>query len=201
MEVNVLAYTPNPETHIAKCASTCYDSMPKELEASRKMIKAIIRAGHESCIEHASITFELDGISRVVTHELVRHRIASYSQRSQRYVNESEACYVIPSELKDDEKALQIYTNAMDNAWKAYAELQSLGYKNQISRYVLPNACNTKICVTMNFRALRNFLKLRLSHRAQPEIRELAKVMLDKLVEIAPSCFEDLLDTSNLQNT
>ena len=82
MEVNVLAYTPNPETHIAKCASTCYDSMPKELEASRKMIKAIIRAGHESCIEHASITFELDGISRVVTHELVRHRIASYSQRS-----------------------------------------------------------------------------------------------------------------------
>ena len=103
--------------------------------------------------------------------------------------------------MKDDEKALQIYTNAMDNAWKAYAELQSLGYKNQISRYVLPNACSTKICVTMNFRALRNFLKLRLSHRAQPEIRELAKVMLDKLVEIAPSCFEDLLDTSNLQNT
>ena len=79
MTIKVLSYTPNPETLIAKCASTCYDSVPKELEAARKMIKAIIKSGHESCIEHASVTFELDEISRVVTHELVRHRLSSFS--------------------------------------------------------------------------------------------------------------------------
>jgi thymidylate synthase (FAD) len=80
MKVEILTHTPNPEILIAKCASTCYDSIPKELEPARKMIKAIIKSGHESCIEHASVTFEIDGVSRVVTHELVRHRIGfSYS--------------------------------------------------------------------------------------------------------------------------
>lgn len=79
MKITILEHTPNPETLIAKCASTCYDSVPKELDAARKMIKAIIKAGHESCIEHAYVTFELDEISRVVTHELVRHRLSSFS--------------------------------------------------------------------------------------------------------------------------
>lgn len=82
MKVEVVAYTPDPEVMIARCASTCYDSIPKGLDKARKMIQAIIKSGHESCIEHASVTFELSGISRVVTHELVRHRLASYSQRS-----------------------------------------------------------------------------------------------------------------------
>lgn len=201
MTINVLAYTPNPETLIAKCASTCYDSVPKELEAARKMIKAIIKSGHESCIEHASVTFEIDGVSRVVTHELVRHRLSSFSQRSQRYVNEANPQYVIPNELKNDSEALKIYNDAMNYAWKAYADIQKLGYKNEIARYVLPNSCETKICFTANFRSLRNFLKLRCSKRAQPEIRELAYIMLDKLIEIAPSCFEDLKQEENLQNT
>lgn len=201
MNVNVLAYTPNPETLIAKCASTCYDSMPKELDAARKMIKAIIKSGHESCIEHASVTFEIDGVSRTLTHELVRHRIAAYSQKSQRYVNEHNPSFVIPVELNGNKEALDVYNEAMANAWKAYAKLQEMGFKNQIARYVLPNACMTKICFTANFRSLRNFLKLRCSVRAQPEIRELAYVILDKLIEIAPSCFEDLKDEKNLQNT
>ena len=202
MKVEILTHTPNPEILIAKCASTCYDSIPKELEHARKMIKAIIKSGHESCIEHASVTFEIDGISRVVTHELVRHRIGfSYSQRSQRYVNEAHPQYVIPDEIKDDTKAMEIYTNTMNLVWNAYSELQQLGYKNEIARYVLPNSCKTKICFTANFRALRNFLKLRCSKRAQPEIRKMAYMMLDKLIEIAPSCFEDLKQEENLQNT
>lgn len=201
MKVEVLAYTPDPETTIARCASTCYDSVPKELEGARKMIKAIIKSGHESCIEHASVTFEIDGVSRVVTHELVRHRLASYSQRSQRYVNEAEPSYVVPKEIEENPEANMIYRTAMKDAWLAYMNLQKLGFKNQISRYVLPNACTTKICFTANFRSLRNFLKLRCSVRAQPEIRELAYVILDKLIEIAPSCFEDLKDEANLQNT
>lgn len=82
MNVELLANTPDPETLIARCASTCYDSVPKELDRARKMIKAIIKSGHESCIEHATATFELSDVSRVLTHELVRHRLFSFSQRS-----------------------------------------------------------------------------------------------------------------------
>ncbi len=202
MTIELLAGTPNPELTIAHAASTCYDSKPKELEPARKMIKAIIKSGHESCVEHASATFVLDGISRVVTHELVRHRIGfSYSQRSQRYVNERNPSYVIPEEIAGSPKALEIFQEAMNAAWAAYSKLQAVGMRNEIARYVLPNACTTKITVTANFRAWRNFLKLRCSKRAQPEIRELAYKLLDELCKIAPSCFEDLKDESNLQNT
>ena len=202
MTIELLASTPNPELTIAHAASTCYDSKPKELEPARKMIKAIIKSGHESCVEHASATFVLDGISRVVTHELVRHRIGfSYSQRSQRYVNEHQPSYVIPEEIAGSSKALEVFQEAMNAAWAAYSKLQAVGMRNEIARYVLPNACTTKITVTANFRAWRNFLKLRCSKRAQPEIRELAYKLLDELCKIAPSCFEDLKDESNLQNT
>ena len=202
MEIQLLSHTPNPETTIATAASICYDSKPKEIDAARKMIKAIIKSGHESCIEHATAGFIIDGISRVVTHELVRHRIGfSYSQRSQRYVDEQEPSYVIPPEIKENEEALTIYKSAMDNAWNSYRSLQNLGLKNQISRYVLPNACTTKIAVTADFRAWRNFLKLRLSARAQPEIREMANKLLEELIKIAPSCFEDLLEEENWHNT
>lgn len=202
MTIELLASTPNPELTIAHAASTCYDSKPKDLEPARKMIKAIIKSGHESCVEHASATFVLDGISRVVTHELVRHRIGfSYSQRSQRYVNEHNPSYVIPEEIAGSPKALEVFQEAMNAAWAAYSKLQAVGMRNEIARYVLPNACTTKITVTANFRAWRNFLKLRCSKRAQPEIRGLAYKLLDELCKIAPACFEDLKDESNLQNT
>lgn len=202
MKVEILAYTPNPEETIARAASTCYDSVPKELDKARKMIAAIIKSGHESCIEHSSATFEIDGISRVVTHELVRHRIGfAYSQRSQRYVDEANPSFVIPEEIEANDTAKALFEDAMRYAWEKYKALQDLGFKNEMARYVLPNACCTKIVVTADFRAWRNFLKLRLSKRAQHEIRNLANVLLDKLIEIAPSCFEDLKDESNLQNT
>jgi len=93
------------------------------------------------------------------------------------------------------------YAKCIDQCWSSYAKLQQLGYKNEIARYVLPNSCCTKICVSGNFREWRSFLKLRLSKRAQHEIRDLANMILDKLVEIAPSCFEDLKNEENLQNT
>lgn len=202
MKINLITHTPNPEVVIAKCASTCYDSVPKDLEKARKMISAIIKSGHESCIEHATATFEIDGVSRVLTHELVRHRIGfSYSQRSQRYVDESQPSYVIPEEIAENPKALEIYKDFMDSSWNTYSKLQSLGLRNEYARYVLPNACKTKICVTADFRAWRNFLKLRLSKRAQHEIRNMANVILDDLIAIAPSCFEDLKNEENIQNT
>ena len=202
MKIELLANTPNPETTIARAASTCYDSVPKELDKARKMISAIIKSGHESCIEHATATFEIDGVSRVLTHELVRHRIGfSYSQRSQRYVDESNPSFVIPQEIEENESARKLFLAQMESAWSAYKTLQTLGLKNEMARYVLPNACCTKIVVTADFRAWRNFLKLRLSKRAQHEIRDLANILLDNLIKIAPSCFEDLKDESNIQNT
>ena len=202
LSIELLSSTPDPELTIAKAASTCYDSRPKELEPARKMIRGIIKSGHESCIEHASAGFVIDGISRVVSHELVRHRVGvAYSQRSQRYVNEDKPSFVVPEEIKGNPFFEAEFLKAMRNAWSSYKELQQMGLKNEIARYVLPNACTTKISVTMDFRAWRNFLKLRLSKRAQPEIRALAYALLDELVKIAPSCFEDLKDESNIQNT
>ena len=202
MKVELLAYTPNPEETIARAASTCYNSIPKELDKARKMITAIIKSGHESCIEHSSATFEIDNVSRVVTHELVRHRIGfAYSQRSQRYVDEAKPSFVIPEEIEANETAKLLFEDAMRYAWEKYKVLQDLGFKNELARYVLPNACCTKIVVTADFRAWRNFLKLRLSKRAQHEIRNLANILLDKLIEIAPSCFEDLKNEENIQNT
>ena len=208
MTIELIASMPNPELVIANSARTCYNSKEKDLESSRKMIKAIVKSGHESCVEHAIATFRLSDVSRVLTHELVRHRLLSFSQRSQRYVKENEPSYVIPDVLVDDNTANQkmllardIFEKAMQSAWDAYSLLLSYGLKPEDARFVLPNACTTEIVVSGNFREYRNFLKLRLSPRAQWEIREAAYIILDKLYDIAPSCFEDLKDGTSIQMT
>ncbi len=201
MTVKLLAHTPDPESLIAYCGATCYDSIPKEVDSARVMIRGFIKSGHESVIEHATVTFEFSDVSRVLTHELVRHRLFSFSQRSQRYVNEKVPQFVTPEEIEENPEALEVYNVAMINAWDVYSKLQKLGLKNEMARYILPNACSTKICVSGNFRQWRNFLILRLSKRAQHEIRNMAFIVLDKLIEIAPSCFEDLKAEENLQNT
>lgn len=208
MKIELIAHTPNPELIIANCATTCYDSNPKDIEASRKMIRSLAKAGHEAMIEHAHATFKLSGVSRVLTHELVRHRLFSFAQRSQRYVKENEPSYVVPDVLINDNsanvylaKAKQTFDAAMNFAWNAYSELLKLGLKPEDARFVLPNACTTEIIVSGNFREYRNFLKLRLGPRAQWEIRKAANIILDKLYEIAPSCFEDLKNGTNVQIT
>ncbi len=205
MNIELIAHTPNPELVIANCATTCYDSNPKDIEASRKMIRSLAKAGHEAMIEHAHATFKLSGVSRVLTHELVRHRLFSFAQRSQRYVKENEETYVTPDVLvninQDDDRlqiAKQTFDTAMKNAWYAYKTLLECGLKPEDARFVLPNACTTEIIVSGNFREYRNFLKLRLSPRAQWEIRKAANIILDKLYEIAPSCFEDLKNGTNV---
>lgn len=208
MKVELIANTPNPELVIANAARTCYDSPEKDLESSRKMIKAIVKSGHESCVEHATATFRLSEVSRVLTHELCRHRLFSFSQRSQRYVKENEPSFVVPDVLVDDNTTNQklllakdIFDKAIQHAWDSYSLLLSYGLKPEDARFVLPNACTTEIVVSGNFREYRNFLKLRLSPRAQWEIRKAANIILDKLYEIAPSCFEDLKDGSSIQRT
>lgn len=110
MNIDIISQTTDPELTIANAASVCYDSKPKTLETARKMIKALIKSGHTATIEHASVTFLVHGISRAVSHEIVRHRIASYCQRSQRYVNEKTPSYEIPEEIQKNHDAMAIYT-------------------------------------------------------------------------------------------
>jgi len=162
-------------------------------------IQARIKDGHESILEHASATF-LIVCSRVVTHELVRHRIASYSQRSQRYVKESEPRYIIPAEIRNAETETpdgevsyeEWFRHVMELAWNAYESLINQGFPGETARYVLPNACETQIVVTMNFRELRHFIKLRTLPRVLPEMGEVAGKVKDICRKIAPKVFEDL---------
>lgn len=206
MKIELVVHTPDPELTIACAAKTCYDSPAKDIEASRKMIKALVKAGHEAMIEHASASFRLSEVSRVLTHELCRHRLFSFAMRSQRYVKENEPSYVTPDVLIGDKEenskmslAQKTFEVAMQNAWNAYKTLLECGLKPEDARFVLPNACTTEIVVTGNFREWRNFLKLRLGPRAQWEIRSAARIILKKLYEIAPSCFEDLKNGDNIQ--
>ena len=127
-----------------------------------------------------------------MTHELVRHRLASYSQRSQRYVRETDPSYIEPPELQVSEAAQETYRHAMDDAWDAYRQLLESGLKPEIARYVLPNACYTEIICTWNFRELRHLIRLRRSPRALPEIRVVAEKILDIMKEQAPQVFEAL---------
>ncbi len=169
----------------------CWDTTEK-LGTNPNRIQEWIIIGHESVIEHASATFHIRG-SRVLTHELVRHRIASYSQRSQRYVNESTPKFIEPPEIKSaGEEAETIFNQAMENTWSAYNRLIDFGVKREIARYVLPNACETQIVMTMNFRELRHFIKLRTSERALPEMRAVAGEISRIMKNEAPQVFSDL---------
>ncbi|MDD4874475.1 MAG: FAD-dependent thymidylate synthase, partial [Dehalococcoidales bacterium] len=128
-----------------------------------------------------------------LTHELVRHRIASYSQRSQRYVRETVEDYITPPELEDaDSETAKIYHHAMSAAWENYRKLLDAGMKPEIARYVLPNACSTEIICTWNFREIRHILKLRTSPAALPEIREVAQKIGEIMKVQAPKVFGDL---------
>ena len=183
---------PQSEELIEYAGRLCWDTTNK-IGKNPKRIQEWIEVGHESVIEHASATFYIRA-SRVFTHELVRHRLASYSQRSQRYVKETERRYIKPIELSQvaDNRASDIFEKAMQEAWEAYGELLRLGIKPEIARYVLPNACETQIVMTMNFRELRHFIKLRTSERALPEMRAVAGEIKRIMKELAPRVFEDL---------
>ena len=137
MKVTLLANTPDPEKIVAAAARLCYSN--KEVseimdnftdEKIEKFINKLISLGHESPLEHVTFTFGIEGISRACSHQLVRHRIAAWAQRSQRYVNEAEPSYVIPDVIAGNEAAKQIYIEQMDLAWKAYSKLQDLGFTN-----------------------------------------------------------------------
>jgi thymidylate synthase (FAD) len=162
-----------------------------DLETARRVIKRVTGYGHGSVIEHASFTFSLEGVSRTMTHQLVRHRVASYTQQSQRYVayNTLEK-YVTPPSIEDNEEAKGIYEETLEKISDAYQRLLKLVSKED-ARFILPNAAKTNIIVTMNARELRHFFNLRCCARAQWEIREVATEMLKQVKKAAPTLFEN----------
>ncbi|KAB3533605.1 FAD-dependent thymidylate synthase [Alkaliphilus pronyensis] len=226
METNcrvvLLAYTPEPERIIASAAKLCYSpsdiqSLMNSLQENeiKRFIDMLGRLGHESPFEHINFTFGIEGVSRSLTHQLVRHRVgSSYSQKSQRYVMEGAFEYIVPPEIKELPEAYSEYKEAMELQQKSYDKIakmlhdkhydklleegktekqaKSMAEKLAIedARFVLPNACETKIVVTMNARALFNFFHHRCCNRAQWEIRQLATKMLMLVRQVAPTVFK-----------
>ncbi len=199
MQVELLYHTPDPERAIATAARLCYapvgaselmETMPSERVQS--VLSTIMSSGHFSTLEHASYTFAIDGVSRALTHQLVRHRLASFNQQSQRYVKFKDGIEVVkPGSVSESPEASRVFDDAMAAAEEAYAALLELGVPAEDARFVLPNAAETKIVVTMNVRELLHFFSLRCCNRAQWEIRELALKMLELVKPTAPYVFMD----------
>lgn len=221
MNVSLLAHTPDAEKTVATAAKLCYsssdisslhDGLTDEKTAS--FIDMLVSIGHESVLEHVSFTFGIEGISRACSHQLVRHRIASYSQKSQRYVNENGFEFVTPPEIQENPEAKAEFERTINLISESYdkiadlltqshrerfiaegmdeksAESKARKLANEDARFILPNACETKIVVTMNVRSLFNFFRHRCCNRAQWEIRAVANEMLRLCLQTAPNIFK-----------
>lgn len=198
MKVKLLNYTSQPEKTVAIAGKRCYSSADNENlsqkineEAVAKFIHKLISLGHHSALEHASFTFTAEGISRVTSHQLVRHRLASYSQQSQRYVKEDQFDYVIPPLINEQASLKNIFDNTMQELQKIYGQFLEAGILPEDARYVLPNATETKIIFTMNARELLHFFRLRCCLRSQWEIIQLADNMLAEVKKAAPNIFRN----------
>ena len=198
IKVKLLEYTPHPERVVAMAARLCYSAAGAEELAEKmtdeqveKLVDKIIQMGHASTMEHVSFTFGIEGVSRVLTHQLVRHRLASYSQQSQRYVAEHDFEYILPPSIAERPEASERFKALMENIQQAYNDLVEAGVPKEDARYVLANATETKIVVTMNARSLMHFFNLRCCNRAQWEIRELAYKMLAEAKAVAPLLFKN----------
>ena len=205
LKVILLKHSPDPEETVAMAAKLCYSpsdigSLKETIAAKdqKKFVEKLMKMGHMSPIEHASFTFAVEGISRACSHQLVRHRLASYSQQSQRYVSEEYGFdYVLPPSIRKDPDLARYFQECMGKAQEAYnhlvKRLNEKGLKgeeaNQDARFILPNACETKIILTMNARELIHFFRQRCCNRAQWEIRAMAIEMLKLVKRIAPTIF------------
>jgi thymidylate synthase (FAD) len=199
MKVLLLQHTTDPERVVAQAAKLCYSAAGVEAiaekltpEKTAAFIRQLAQQGHLSAFEHASFTFGIEGVSRALTHQLVRHRLASFSQQSQRYVTMKNYPYVTPPTFqmqKQWEGLLARYHEMMKAIGQLYEDMLQAGMVAEDARYVLPNACETKIVVTMNARELLHFFHLRCCNRAQWEIHSLADEMLRRAKEKAPTIF------------
>lgn len=199
MKVNLIWHTPQPERVVAMAARLCYSPVgAAELaekmsdEQVEKLVRKITSLGHASTLEHVSFTFAIEGVSRVLTHQLVRHRIASYSQQSQRYVSEHDFAYIVPPTVEAIPAAKEKFEALMQEVRRTYNALVEMGIHKEDARYCLANAAETKIVTTMNARALRNFFALRCCNRAHWEIRMLANAMLEEAKQAAPLLFKNV---------
>lgn len=197
LRVRLIKHTPDPERTCAEAAKLCYNPISVgELggklsdEEIKRLLRHVIKSGHLSVIEHATFTFAIEGISRACSHELVRHRIASYSQQSQRHASEEGFSFIEPQTIKDAGLS-EKFEDFMKQSSDLYAKFVKAGIPKEDARFVLPNACETRIVVTMNARALLNFFELRCCTTAQWEIRRLANEMLRLAKEAAPVIFEN----------
>lgn len=196
MKVTLITHTPEPEKVIASAAKLCYSSSDIEslmngltTDKIESFIKRLTDLGHQSPLEHCSFTFGIEGVSRALLAQLTRHRIASYSVKSQRYVKEEQFEYITPPEIKRIGDCYDVYEQLMRYCQAAYDHMIERGVSAEDARFVLPNACETKIVMTMNIRSLLHFFELRCCNRAQWEIRQMANMMLDICKEIAPNLF------------
>ncbi|MGL4367360.1 MAG: FAD-dependent thymidylate synthase [Brevinemataceae bacterium] len=192
MKVELLFVSPDAEKICESSARECYDSHDKMTEISReRMLPALLKAGHLSIFEHGAASFRISGISRALSHQLVRHRLSSFSQRSQRYVNEAEFEYVVPPAVSENAEAESIYRQTMEYLCNQYSKLIELGIKKEDARFLLPNASETKLVMTANFRQWLHVIDMRVSRGAQWEIRELLTTIWKELYKHAPNVFSD----------
>jgi len=197
MNVKLIGFTPNPEKIPAMAAKLTHSkTKPEALDKTSEkeldvILKQVLNLGHTSVIEHTNFTFAISDVSRSLTHQLVRHRIASYAQQSQRYVDFKEPCYITPPKIEKSNVMKRAYNLTMENIWKEYNKLLEMGIPAEDARFVLPNAACTNIIVTMNARSLINFFELRCCLHAQWEIRQLANKMLKEVKKIAPTIFKN----------
>ena len=205
MKAELITWTQNPVVVVATAARRCYSELgnvemisgfegklDEDKEYLNKLIRKVLASGHDSILEHASFTFAIEGVSRALSHQFVRHRIASYSQQSQRYVENAFGgqWYVVPESIAAKPEALELYMKLMEGIAQGYGSLLEMGIPKEDARYVLPNATETKIIVTMNARALLHFFRLRCCNRAQEEIRLMAEEMLKAVQGVAGVLFE-----------
>ena len=220
LHVTLIAHTPEPERVVAAAAKLCYSKVGATNlldglteEKSARFLNMLSDLWHASPVEHASFTFAIEGVSRALLAQITRHRLASYSVQSQRYVRLDDFQFVVPPEVEQNPEAKKLFLDAMTAQGKAYLELAAALQKsrqaelmaeglsekeakrkaeklaNEDARFVLPNACETKMVVTMNARSLQNFFHLRCCSRAQWEIRELAEKMFELVYPVAPHIF------------
>lgn len=195
--VHLVNHTPRPDETIAAAARLCYSdvSVAELLDSAENgdisvFISHLRRSGHLSPFEHVSFTFGLDGLSRVCTHQLVRHRMASYSQQSQRYVSMERAECVVPPSIENNEKMSKSYSDLIKKAHELYLDMVGNGISKEDARYILPHSWQTRITLTMNARELHHFFRLRTCKRSQWEIREIARDMLRLVRKVAPLSFD-----------
>jgi len=194
MKVELLSITSNAEKVIENAGRTSYLSFNKSnTESEKKFIKMLIKKKHFSVLEHAYAAFRISGVSRAFTHQLVRHRICSFIQQSQRYVNEKDFRYIEPNSIKSNTIAHKRFIEFIEKARIAYKELQKLGIKNEDARFVLPNAVESQIVISANLREWRHIFEVRGNLEAQWEIRYVVIEILKILEKLIPTPFLDFI--------